>query len=90
MLLRVKTPREEFDAAEDKGYVYGEIRRTKILPTYIELGEETSYIQSNQDDPNTKYRIFRKCNVYLSETEEQLDRQEYIYKNINVTVIIYC
>ncbi len=90
MVLRVKTPSEEFDAAENDGYVYGEIRRAKIFPVYVELGQETDYIPSSRDDPNTKYIIFKRCNIYLSETEEQLDRGEYISETSNVTVIIYC
>lgn len=90
MVLRVKTPSEEFDAAENNGYVYGEIRRAKIFPVYVELGQEIAYIPSSRDDPNTKYRIFQRCTIYLSETEEQLDRGEYIFKTPNVSVIIYC
>lgn len=44
MVLRIKTIREEFEAAEDSGYVYGEIRRQKIFFVYVELGIEEEYI----------------------------------------------
>lgn len=89
MVVRVRTVREEFEAAEDGGYVYGEIQRQKSFPVYVELGTEEEYIPSPKDDPRTDYRLFRGCNVFVAETDEQLDRGEYIYSSIEVKLIIY-
>lgn len=89
-MIRVKTVREEFKASENGGYVYGEIQRQRSFPVYVELGVEKEYIPSSQDNLKTEYRLFHKCNVFVAETDEQLDRGEYIYSSLNVTVIIYC
>lgn len=90
MILRVRTVREEFEAAEDGGYVYGEIQRRQRFPVYVELGKEKEYIPSSEDDPNTEYRIFTGCNVFVAESNAQLDREEYVSRAASVTVIIYC
>lgn len=90
MLIRVRAVREEFEAGADGGYVYGEIQRQKNFPVYVELGKEEEYIPSSNDDPKTEYRLFRKCNVSVAENDEQLDREDYIYSSLGVTVIIYC
>lgn len=90
MVIRVKTVREEFEAAETGGYVYGNIQRQKTFPVYIELEREEEYIPSSQDDPKTEYRLFRDCNVFVAETDVQLDTGEYIFSSLEVTVIIYC
>ena len=89
MALRIKTAREEFNSAANQGYVYGEIKRQKSFPVYVELGFEENYNPSPQDDPNTEYRIFRNCNVYIGENEEKLDQGIFIQKTSS-TVIIYC
>lgn len=89
-MIRVKTIREEFDAGEAGGYVYGEIRRQKILPVFVKLGIEQKYYPSPSDDPNTRYRLFSRCAVYVAETDEQLDRGEFIFRSLDTTVVIYC
>lgn len=89
MVLRIKTPSEEFNSAENQGYVYGEIKRQKSFPVYVELGFEENYNPSPQDDPKTEYRIFRNCNVYVGENEEKLDQCIFMQKT-STTVIIYC
>ncbi|MDZ4878437.1 MAG: hypothetical protein CLLPBCKN_007872 [Chroococcidiopsis cubana SAG 39.79] len=89
-MIRVKTLREEFEAGENGGYVYGKIQRQRSFPVYVELGIEQEYIPSSQDNSKTEYRLFQKCNVFVAETDEELDREEYIYSSLNVTVIIYC
>lgn len=90
MILRIKTLREEFDSAVSGGYVYGEIIRKKPFPVYADLGTEKPYEPSTNDDPNTEYRIFRNCSVYIAETEEKLDRGEYVSSTKDTTVILYC
>lgn len=56
----------------------------------MELGIEREYRPSPNDDPNTEYRLFIACTVYYAETEEQLDDEQYVAVEENVTVIIYC
>ena len=90
MILRIKTLREEFNSAVSGGYVYGEIIRKKSFPVYVDLGTEHNYQPSAKDDPNTEYKIFRTCSVYIAETEEKLDRGEYVSSTKGTTVIIYC
>ncbi len=90
MPVRVKTPREEFSAATNNGYVYGRLVRKSPLPTYVELGTERDYTPSPKDDPNTEYRYFVNCTVCVAETEEELDREDYIAEWMGVAVIIYC
>ena len=90
MVLRIKTIREEFEAAKNGGYVYGYIQRQKTFSVYVELGSERDYTPSSKDDPNTEYRYFRDCQVYIAETDEQIDRGEYIFQTVNAIVIIYC
>ncbi len=90
MVIRVRTVHEEFEAAEDGGYVYGKMHRQKSFPVYVELGTEEEYILSSKDDPKTEYRFFRGCNVFVAETDEQLDRGEYIFTSPSATVVIYC
>jgi hypothetical protein len=90
MAIRIKTIREEFEAAENNGYAYGYIQRTRAFPVYVELGIEEEYIPSDKDNSQTEYKLFRSCNVFVAETDEQLDNGEYISQSLNVTVIIYC
>ena len=89
-VLRIRTTREEFEAAEEGGCVYGEIPRQITIPVYVELGMEADYIPSPKDNPRTEYRLFAGCNVYIAEKEEELDRGEYIARQLNTAVIVYC
>ena len=89
-MYKIKTQKIEFDAATSNGYVYGEIVRTTTFPVYIELGAEQEYISSAKDDSKTEYRLFTNCTIYMAETEEQLDRENYIGTLKNQTVVIYC
>lgn len=90
MVIRVRTVREEFEAGEDGGYIYGEIQRQRNFPVYVELGTEAEYIPSAKDDLKTEYKFFTGCNVFVAENDQQLDREEYLFSSLNVTVIIYC
>ena len=90
MVIRVRTIREQFEAAEADGYVYGNIQRQQSFTVYVELAREEEFIPSSQDDPKTEYRLFRGCNVFVAETDEQLDTGEYIFSSLDVKVIIYC
>lgn len=89
-MIKVNTPYAEFSAAESKGYVYGQIRRKNTFPVYVELGVEQEYRPSPKDDPNTEYRLFTACTIYVAETEEQLDNEQFAAVERNVTVLIYC
>lgn len=90
MVLRIRTRREEFIEGNSGGYVYGEIQRQKSFPVYVELGIEEEYIPSSQDNSKTEYRLFKNCTVFVAETDEQLDRGEYILSQTQATVVIYC
>jgi hypothetical protein len=87
--IRVKAIREEFDAAISDGCVYGEVIRQTTFYVYVELGKEIEYNLSPKDDPNTEYKMFISCNVFFTQTQEQLDREEYVSESLNSTVIIY-
>lgn len=90
MPVRVRTPREDFEAATSNGYVYGWLVRQSPLPAYVELGTERDYIPSPKDDFNTEYRYFVNCTVSVAETEEELDSEDYVAEWVGVAVVIYC
>lgn len=90
MKTSIKTIRAEFEAAHSNGYVYGQIVRQEVFPVYVELGSEREYIPSPNDDPMTEYRFFTNCTIYAAETEEQLDRGQYVATMSGVSVVIYC
>jgi hypothetical protein len=87
--IRVKTIREEFDAAISDGCVYGEVIRQATFYVYVELGKEVEYTLTQRDDPNAEYKMFINCNVLFAQTQEQLYREENIIESSNLTVIIY-
>jgi len=88
-IVEVKTPRKEFQSAESYGYVYGYIIRRQIFPVYIELGEEKEYIPSYADNDKTEYKIFQNCRIYVSETDVDLDNENYIQTIEKALVKIY-
>lgn len=88
--VRIKAPRQEFEAAIDGGYAYGRLDRRIRIPVYVELGAEREYIASPRNDLNTDYRFFVNCNVFVAKTEDQLDREVYIAEWFNVSVILMC
>ena len=91
MKTRIKATRKEFEAACTNGCVYGEIRGTRGLYVYIELGREEEYLPSPKDDPMTEYRVFNGCDVFFAKTEEQLKTGDFEAEELSsVTVIIYC
>lgn len=90
MTFRIRVSRIDFDAASNEGYVYGQIVRQGKLAVYVELGVEKDYTPSQSDDPVTEYRFFSDCNVYVAETEDELDREVYLAQQLGVAVIIYC
>lgn len=90
MTSKIRTIRAEFEAARSNGYVYGQIIRQDVFPVYVELGSEREYIPSPNDDPMTEYRFFTNCTIYAAETEDQLDRGQYIAIMPSVSVVIYC
>lgn len=67
------------------------VQGRKGLWAYVELGTEQEYIKRPNDDPRTEYRLFRGCDVFFAESQEQL---EALTNNtnaelVNVTVILY-
>ena len=48
------------------------------------------YISKADDDPNTEYKYFFECNVAVAETDEQLDRDDYLGWWYGVAVILLC
>jgi hypothetical protein len=87
--IRIKAIREEFDAAISDGCVYGEVIRQTTFYVYVELGKEIEYNLNPKDDPNGEYKMFVNCNVFFTQTQEQMDREDYVSENLNLTVIIY-
>lgn len=96
MELRIRAlDRDEFEAAESNGYVYGTYSRyvdNKLTTFYvfINLGREVAYKDRPTDDPNTSYRKFVGSTVRAANTPEQLDRRKYLFVLSDVDVIIYC
>lgn len=92
MALRVKVTRADFESAQSDGWVDGLVQGRKGLWAYVELGAEQEYIPSPNDDPRTEYRLFRGCDVFLAESQEQLEslNNNANAELINVTVILYC
>ncbi len=66
-IVRVRTPHEEFEAAEEGGYVFGRLVRQSPLPTYIELGTERDYILSPKDDKKKSEVRSQKSEVKMKE-----------------------
>lgn len=93
MAIYIRTAKEEFDAAQSNGYVYGQLRRKTVIPVYVELGQQLNRRPSPNDKPNTKYKFFKGCTVYVAETEEQLDNAEDLQsltRMPDVSIHIYC
>ena len=77
-LSLVSVNKQEFDAAEPEGYVYGYAQYgTKKNPVYVSLGNEVDYIRNKNDDPCTSYRLFFNSTVYYAETDDDLDNEIY-------------
>lgn len=85
-MLTVKTIEAEFNSAKSFGYVYGYIVRKERFSVYVELGKEQDYILSSGDNTDTEFKFFVNSTVYIAETDEQLDKQNYVQviKYINV------
>lgn len=64
--------------------------KRKNFPVYVELGIEEDYRYSPSDNINTRYRFFNHCNIFVAETDEQLDREEYLTSMKDESVTIYC
>ena len=90
MTLRIQVTRDEFDAAESSGAVYGLLKGRRGLYVYVELGLEEEYIPRHDDDPKTEYRKFLHCNTFFAATIEQLEAGRSEVERYDVTVIIYC
>lgn len=92
---RVKTSREEFEAAYSGGYVYGYLVLVdqklplKKYPVYVELGSEIVYRGSLNDDPKTDYKCFSNSTVFIAQTDEMLDSGNFFNALEKTTTIIY-
>ena len=89
MALRVKVSSLEFEAAESNGAVFGELRSRRGIFVYADLGSEKEYIEQASDNPNTRYRLFLNCDVFVAKTQAQMDACEYETSILNITLIIY-
>ncbi len=89
MVFRVAVSREEFKGATAGGDVYGQYAGRGQMCVYVELGEEGIYRASPSDDPQTEYRIFFNCNVYLAPTMKMLEAGADLGRMKSVSVIIY-
>ncbi len=91
MALKVKVTREDFNLAIPlDGWVDGLVKGRTGLWVYVELGEEQEYIPSPKDNPKTDFRLFRGCDVYYGDSQEQLETGGYKAEEHDVTVVIYC
>jgi hypothetical protein len=90
MAIRIKVNRAEFDDAVSEGAVYGKVIRSTVIPVYVELGKRIEYDPNARDDEDAEYRQFSKCTIYYAESDEMLDRGEYLSITENSTVIVYC
>lgn len=68
-MKRIKAAPLEFAQAQTNGSVYGKWNK---LYVYVELGQEVGYTPRSDDDPNTKYKMFRNCEISYTDTEELL------------------
>jgi hypothetical protein len=89
MALRLKVSSLEFEAAETNGAVFGELRGQRGMFVYADLGQEKDYIEKPSDNPNTRYRLFLNCDVFVAKTQAQMDACEYETSILDVTVVIY-
>jgi hypothetical protein len=89
MAIKIKADREEFALATDNGAVYGKVIRATAISVYVELGRELRYNPSPRDDENAEYKQFSGCTIYYAETDEQLDRGEYLNITKDSIVVIY-
>lgn len=87
MIKRIKALNElEFDSAKSGEPVYGKYKK---LFVYIELGKEEECRGNPQDNQKTQYRLFRRCKVEYSKTEEESEQGIYQYDETNIDVILY-
>lgn len=89
MALRVKVTREDFESASSDGWVDGLVQGRKDVWVYVELGTEQEYIPSSNDNPRTEYRLFRGCDTFFADSQEQLEALNYDGQILNVAVILY-
>jgi hypothetical protein len=89
MAIRIKVTSFEFEDAESNGAVYGELRGKRGFSVYAELGIERAYNRQSSDDPNTRYRLFYHCDVFVAGTQAQIDAGQFEADILDVTVIIY-
>jgi len=90
MAIKIKAEREEFDLATENGAVYGKVIRATAIAVYVELGKKIRYSPSPRDDENAEYKQFSGCTIFYAETDEQLDRGDYLNISRDSIVVIYC
>jgi hypothetical protein len=84
MALRVKVTRADLERASSDGWVDGLVQGRKDVWAYVELGYEQEYIPSPSDNPRTEYRLFRGCDAFFADSQEQLEALNYdgeLYKD---------
>ncbi|ELS03574.1 hypothetical protein Xen7305DRAFT_00032980 [Xenococcus sp. PCC 7305] len=87
----VKVCKEEFEAAESDGYVFGTMLvGTAKAHVYVQLGIEKDYQGRRNDHPNTSYRFFLNSTIYYAKTASDIDNEQYEGSLENLTVIILC
>jgi hypothetical protein len=90
MAIKIKADLEEFALAIANGAVYGKVIRAIVIAVYVDLGNSEIYRPSPKDDPNAEYKKFSGCTIYYAESDEKLDKREYLNITRNCTVVIYC
>lgn len=89
-IIRIKAEtQDDFDKAEQEGYVYGYYNGQTDICAYVKLGQQGKYRSQPQDNPNTEYKIFYHCQIDLAPTMEILERGGQSAKLLDKTVIIY-
>jgi nicotinamidase-related amidase len=90
MAVSVKVTREDFEESFSDGWVDGQVQGRSGVWVYVELGKEVEYIPRPSDNPKTDYKCFKGCSIFYAKSQEMLEREEWLFTDENITVIIYC
>jgi hypothetical protein len=90
--IEISVLKPDFEEACDDGYVYGWRRlmvnnKTKRFSVYVQLGKEKPY---NRRNPKLRYRYFNNCDIDYAETDEDCDKENFLFSKNDHPVVIYC
>lgn len=84
----------EFEGAVSDGYVYGTVskyvrNRWQAFYVFAWLGKSVNYQVTSKDDPNASYKKFINCTIRISETQVELDAEEFFSEESGLSLVIY-